>query len=71
MCITDRMYKDYAVVIIMAVFVFASLSWVLSARKWFKGPVRTVDDDAPPVKEVYEGEKKDASSVGEKDAIAE
>ena len=35
---------DYAVVIIMAVFVFASASWVISARKWFKGPVTTVED---------------------------
>ena len=28
----------------MGVFVFASLSWVFSARKWFRGPVRTVDE---------------------------
>lgn len=35
---------DYAVVIIMAVFVFASASWIISARKWFKGPVTTVGD---------------------------
>ncbi|KAL1694173.1 amino acid/polyamine transporter I [Schizophyllum commune] len=34
---------NYAVVLIMAVFIFASLSWVLSARKWFRGPVRTVE----------------------------
>jgi len=34
---------NYAVVIIMAVFIFASASWVLSARKWFIGPVRTID----------------------------
>ncbi|KAH9977683.1 amino acid transporter [Lactifluus volemus] len=27
---------NYAVVIIMAVFIYAALSWVLSARKWFK-----------------------------------
>ena len=37
---------DYAVVIVMAVFIFASVSWVLSARKWFHGPIRTVDGDA-------------------------
>ena len=36
--------QDYSVVIIMGVFIFASLSWVLSARKWFTGPVRTIDD---------------------------
>lgn len=37
--------SDYAVVIIMGVFIFASCSWVVSARKWFTGPVRTVEDD--------------------------
>ncbi|CAA7265225.1 unnamed protein product [Cyclocybe aegerita] len=31
-------------IIIMAVFVFASVSWVLSARKWFHGPVRNIDE---------------------------
>ena len=41
----------------MAVFVFASLSWVLSARKWFKGPVRTVDEDVPTAQLEY-NEKK-------------
>jgi hypothetical protein len=40
----DMISSDYAVVIIMAVFIFASLSWVLSARHWFIGPVRTIDD---------------------------
>ncbi|KAI0713196.1 amino acid transporter [Fomitopsis betulina] len=35
---------NYAVVIIMAVFLFASVSWIVSARKWFKGPVTTVED---------------------------
>ncbi|KAH9919732.1 amino acid permease-domain-containing protein [Fomitopsis serialis] len=34
---------NYAVVIIMAVFIFASISWIVSARKWFKGPVTTVE----------------------------
>jgi hypothetical protein len=28
----------------MGVFIFASLTWVVSARHWFIGPVRTVDD---------------------------
>lgn len=31
--------------IIMGVFIFASASWVLSAHKWFHGPVRNIDDD--------------------------
>ncbi|KAH9939389.1 amino acid transporter [Epithele typhae] len=38
---------NYAVVIIGAVFVLAGLSWVLSARKWFTGPVRTVEGTGP------------------------
>ena len=29
----------------MDVFVFAGLSWIFSARKWFKGPVRTVEEN--------------------------
>ncbi|THU77939.1 hypothetical protein K435DRAFT_811987 [Dendrothele bispora CBS 962.96] len=33
----------YAVVLIAAVFLFASLSWMLSARKWFHGPIKNVD----------------------------
>ncbi|KAF9038687.1 APC amino acid permease [Panaeolus papilionaceus] len=41
---TNPEEMNYSVVIIMAVFLFASLSWVLSARKWFHGPVRNVDD---------------------------
>jgi len=35
---------NYSVVIVMSVFIFASLSWVLSARHWFTGPVRNIDD---------------------------
>ncbi|CAK5267437.1 unnamed protein product [Mycena citricolor] len=35
---------NYAVLIVMAIFIFATLSWIVSARKWFKGPVRTVDE---------------------------
>lgn len=45
--ITDSIV-DYSVVIIMAVFIFASLSWVLSARHWFNGPVRNIDDSDTP-----------------------
>ncbi|KZT06558.1 amino acid transporter [Laetiporus sulphureus 93-53] len=36
---------NYAVVIIMAVFIFASASWIVSARKWFTGPITNVDED--------------------------
>ena len=41
----------------MGVFVFASLSWVFSAHKWFRGPVRTVDDS------------RDTEELKEKDAV--
>ncbi|KAH8092526.1 amino acid transporter [Cristinia sonorae] len=34
---------NYAVVIVLSVFIFASAYWALSARKWFHGPVRTVE----------------------------
>jgi len=34
---------NYAVVIIMAVFVFASGWWIISAHMWFTGPVKTVE----------------------------
>ncbi|OAX37235.1 amino acid transporter [Rhizopogon vinicolor AM-OR11-026] len=35
---------NYAVVIIMGVFFFASISWVVSAHKWFHGPIKNIDD---------------------------
>jgi hypothetical protein len=35
---------DYAVLIVMSVFIFATFSWVTSAHKWFHGPVRNVDE---------------------------
>jgi len=41
---TNAQQMNYSVVIIMAVFIFASLTWVFSARHWFIGPVRTIDD---------------------------
>ncbi|KAK7470773.1 hypothetical protein VKT23_002191 [Stygiomarasmius scandens] len=37
---------NYAVVLIAAVFLFASLSWVLSARKWFHGPIKNVESSS-------------------------
>ncbi|KAF8518873.1 amino acid transporter [Gautieria morchelliformis] len=42
---------NYAIVIIGAVAVFAGGWWIISARKWFKGPVRTVEShtfESPP-----------------------
>ncbi|PPQ70248.1 hypothetical protein CVT26_014495 [Gymnopilus dilepis] len=41
---TNAQEMNYSVVIIMAVFIFASVSWVFSARHWFRGPIRNVDD---------------------------
>ncbi|EPT00229.1 hypothetical protein FOMPIDRAFT_1030520 [Fomitopsis schrenkii] len=35
---------NYAVLLIMAVFIFACSSWILSARKWFTGPLPNVND---------------------------
>jgi hypothetical protein len=29
----------------MGVFIFASISWVVSAHKWFKGPIKTINED--------------------------
>ena len=43
--VRDPCHPDYAVVIIMSVFIYASLSWIISARKWFTGPVRTVTEE--------------------------
>lgn len=36
-------WSDYAVVIVGGVFVFAGGWWIISARKWFHGPVITVE----------------------------
>lgn len=33
----------------MSVFIFAGLYWILSARKWFTGPVKTVEPDSQEV----------------------
>lgn len=35
--------SDYAVVIVGGVFVFAAGWWIISARKWFHGPVVTIE----------------------------
>ncbi len=50
----------------MAVFIFASVWWVISARKWFKGPVKTVEGEDSELKEYDEkkGAQVDERSVG-------
>ncbi len=61
---------DYAVVLIVGVLVFASLSWIFSARKWFKGPVRTIDDaQVGSAGEVEEKETK--TRVDEREMVDE
>ena len=40
---------DYAVVIIMGVFICSGVYWLVSARKWFTGPVKTVELDSQEV----------------------
>jgi amino acid transporter len=34
---------NYAVVIVLSIFLFASLSWIFSARRWFTGPIPNID----------------------------
>lgn len=46
---TLMLFVDYAVVIIMGVFIGAGIYWLVSARKWFKGPVKTVELDSQEV----------------------
>ncbi|EJD03015.1 amino acid transporter [Fomitiporia mediterranea MF3/22] len=46
--VVDAEDMNYAVVIIMGVFIYAGLHWMISARHWFKGPVKTVDDPISP-----------------------
>jgi hypothetical protein len=29
----------------MAEFIFASIFWIVSAHRWFIGPVETIDED--------------------------
>ncbi|KAF5376884.1 hypothetical protein D9615_007229 [Tricholomella constricta] len=54
---TTTQDMNYTVVIIMGVFIFATASWVFSAHKWFKGPVRNIDDGAED-KASYDEEKR-------------
>ncbi|KAJ3557265.1 hypothetical protein NP233_g11789 [Leucocoprinus birnbaumii] len=39
---------NYAVVIVVGVFVLSAISWILSARKWFKGPVPNITEEVFP-----------------------
>ena len=39
----DNTTTDYGVVIILSMFLFASISWIFSARHWFTGPIPNID----------------------------
>ncbi|TFK85166.1 amino acid transporter [Polyporus arcularius HHB13444] len=59
---------NYTVVIIMGVFVFASLWWIISAHRWFRGPVRTVDEQEPAE---LEEKEKEATQIEEREVSRE
>ncbi|KAI0824004.1 amino acid transporter [Trametes gibbosa] len=40
---TTAAKMNYAPVIVLAVFIFAGASWVVSARRWFAGPLPNID----------------------------
>lgn len=50
---------DYSIVIVMAVFIFSTGSWIFSARHWFTGPIPNIDAQS------------DSSSYSEKPENAE
>ncbi|KAI5122016.1 hypothetical protein M0805_008008 [Coniferiporia weirii] len=52
---------NYSVVILMSVFIYAGLHWMLSARLWFTGPMKTVEGNADitaDAEEIVYGEKQ-------------
>jgi len=54
---------NYAVVIIMGVFILSALSWILSARKWFHGPVPNISSDEMAKATSALGDEPDAQTV--------
>ncbi|KAI0782545.1 amino acid transporter [Abortiporus biennis] len=61
----DPESMNYAVVIVMAVFIFASISWIVSARKWFHGPISNVGKD-DSLHTTYD--EKTNTQIGESDS---
>lgn len=53
----------------MAVFTFASLSWIFSARIWFKGPVRTIGQGEEAHEDSEKLDEKDQTSVHEREVV--
>jgi len=43
----DWSLVNYAPILLLAVIGFAGIWWLVSAKNWFKGPVRTIDAPAP------------------------
>ena len=39
----DDTTTDYSLVIVLTIFLFASGSWIFSARHWFTGPIPNID----------------------------
>jgi len=50
----DSQTMNYAVTIIVGVILLSGGWWILGARKWFKGPVKTVEEDVNVVGSVME-----------------
>ncbi|KAF9445829.1 amino acid transporter [Macrolepiota fuliginosa MF-IS2] len=54
---------NYTVVIISGVFFLSSLSWILSARKWFRGPVPNITGDEVEKVTALESERDDETGA--------
>ena len=37
-------YVNYAIIVVPAALILLTIYWELSVKKWFTGPVRTIDD---------------------------
>ncbi|KAF9445826.1 amino acid transporter [Macrolepiota fuliginosa MF-IS2] len=55
---------NYAVVIVLGVFMLSSLSWILSARKWFRGPVPNITEDEVAKATALENDRDDETMAG-------
>ncbi|KAF9440925.1 amino acid transporter [Macrolepiota fuliginosa MF-IS2] len=55
---------NYAVVIVLGVFMLSSLSWILSARKWFRGPVPNITEDEVAKATALENDRDDQMMAG-------
>ncbi|KZT33670.1 amino acid transporter [Sistotremastrum suecicum HHB10207 ss-3] len=51
---------NYAVVIVMFVFFFAGGWWIIGARKWFTGPVKTVESSSELSSQLAEKQETDS-----------